>query len=262
MSRAAASSSSSTVGRARRESDDDDNDNVETPADDGYLVRSSRPIASLVFVLPFVLLYELGSRWLLTDPVRGTQQVVAFTLLDRFFGVFGAAGKHFPAFAMVSILLAWHFAEKDRLSIRLTTLLGMFCESMALGIPLIIGGMALARLFPLGAANVGRITDTAILSFGAGVYEELVFRLIGCTLLAIVSRSLLKLPARLSTLLVVVVSATLFSAYHYLGNEAFSWRIFAFRATAGAYFAMLFFTRGFGVTAGAHMAYDILIVML
>jgi hypothetical protein len=253
MSRAVAA-----LGRAADDAD-------EGSHDAGYLERSSRPLAALVFLLPFVLLYEFGTRWLLTDPVQGTQQVVAFTLLDRFFGVFGAAGKHFPAFALVSILLAWHFAQKDGWRIKPTTLLGMFCESIALGIPLIIGGLILARMFrtlPLGAANVGHITDTTVLAFGAGIYEELVFRLIGCTLLAIVFRSLLKVPNRLSTLLVVVVSATLFSAYHYLGNEAFNWQIFVFRATAGVYFAILFLLRGFGVTAGAHMAYDILIVML
>jgi len=104
--------------------------------------------------------------------------------------------------------------------------------------------------------------QTLVLSLGAGIYEELVFRLILCTTLAIVLRNVFRIEARLSMLLLVVLSATLFSAYHYLGNEAFHWRIFVFRMMAGVYFAGLFVGRGFGITAGSHMAYDVLIVLL
>jgi membrane protease YdiL (CAAX protease family) len=58
----------------------------------------------------------------------------------------------------------------------------------------------------------------------------------------------------------VIASSVLFAVYHYWGTEAFAWRSMVFRTAAGAYFAILFLTRGFGVTAGSHAAYDILIV--
>ena len=227
----------------------------------GYLAVSSRPLMSLVFLLPFILLYEIGTRLLLTDPVHGTQDIVAFTLLQRFFAWFGATGRHLPAFAVVAILLAWHLARKDRWSVSLPTLLGMAVESIALAVPLIVFALVLARYVALGTPPGMSIGETLVLSLGAGVYEELVFRLMLCTGLAIVLRNCLKLSVRTSLLLLVVVSATLFSAYHYLGHEVFSWRIFVFRLGAGVYFALLFLTRGFGITAGSHMAYDVLIVM-
>jgi hypothetical protein len=231
-------------------------------SDLGYLGESSRPLTSLIFLLPFVLLYEAGVRLLLSDPVQGTQHIVAFTMLQRFFAVFGATGQYLPAFSLVAILLAWHVARKDRWNVRFLALLGMGAESIALGIPLIVFALALARFFPLAAPlPSGSLSETLVLSLGAGVYEELVFRLMLCTGLAMLLKNGLKLSERSSMLLLVFLSATLFSAYHYLGNEAFYWRNFVFRLLAGVYFSILFLSRGFGVTAGSHMAYDILVVL-
>ena len=228
----------------------------------GYLARSAGPLTSLVFLLPLIFIYEVGTRLLLSDPVKGTQHIVAFTMMQQFFALFGAYGRHLPAMAVVAILLSWHIARKDAWNVSLPTMLGMAVESIALGLPLIIFGVLLARLVPMSASTSEGIGQTVILSLGAGVYEELVFRLILCTTLAIVLRDVMRIDVKLSTLLLVFLSATLFSAYHYLGNEAFHWRIFVFRMVAGVYFAGLFVARGFGVTAGTHMAYDILIVML
>jgi membrane protease YdiL (CAAX protease family) len=105
------------------------------------------------------------------------------------------------------------------------------------------------------------MTETVIFAFGAGVYEELVFRLILCTFLAILLKNVLRLTPRTSTLLLVPVSASLFSAYHYLGPEAFTWGSFVFRMGAGIYFTALLLRRGFGITCGSHIAYDILITL-
>ena len=63
-------------------------------------------------------------------------------------------------------------------------------------------------------------------------------------------------------LVMVATSAVLFSLYHYLGPESFHWQSFVFRTLAGIYFGCLFLTRGFGVTAGSHATYDILVAIL
>jgi hypothetical protein len=225
----------------------------------GYLARSARPLTSLVFLLPFIVIYELGT-WLLSDPVKGTQHIVAFTMMQQFFALFGAYGRHLPAMAVAAILIAWHIARRDAWSVSLPTLLMMVVECISLAWPVIIFGVILTRLLSLAATH--GTGQTLVLSLGAGIYEELVFRLILCTTFAMLLRNVFRIEPRLSMLLLVVLSASLFSAYHYLGNEAFHWRIFVFRMMAGVYFAGLFVARGFGVTAGTHMAYDILIVLL
>jgi hypothetical protein len=229
----------------------------------GYLGRSARPLTSLVFLLPFMIIYELGTRLLLTDAVHGTQHIVAFTMMQDFFALFGAYGRHLPALAVVAILLSWHIARRDGWGVGPGTLFGMLLESTALGVPLIVFGLGMARFFPLANGGIGEgVSETVVLSLGAGIYEELVFRLILCTALAMVLRNGLKLDVGVSFLLLVLISSSLFSAYHYLGTETFNWRNFVFRTGAGIYFAILFVVRGFGVTAGSHMAYDILIIML
>jgi hypothetical protein len=92
------------------------------------------------------------------------------------------------------------------------------------------------------------------------VYEELLFRLIAFTVMSFVFTDLLEIRKARAALLMVATSAILFSCYHYLGSEPFRFWTFAFRTLAGVYFGAVFLCRGFGVTAGAHVAYDVCVV--
>jgi membrane protease YdiL (CAAX protease family) len=97
---------------------------------------------------------------------------------------------------------------------------------------------------------------------GAGIYEELLFRLIIMTLVIIVLADVLKFKMRWAAAAAVVVSALLFSAHHYapIGLDSFSWGSFSFRAFAGAYLGIIFLVRGYGPAAGAHAAYNVMVV--
>jgi hypothetical protein len=225
----------------------------------GYLERSELPLASLAFLLPLMVFYELGTRYLASQ--AGVEhRIIAFSLLQQFFSLVGATGRHLPALSVVGILLTWHIARNDPWRLHLPTLGGMALESILLGIPLIAVGLVLARFLPLSGSQF--VTPGWISSVGAGIYEELVFRLVGFTVLNLVLKDLLGYSQRTTMLLMVFISAILFSAYHYLGNETFSLRTFAFRALAGVYFGVLFLFRGFGITAGSHASYDVLIALL
>ena len=244
----------------------------------GYFEHSRTPLVSLVFVLPLVIIYELGTGSAGSDAAaRGTpQHIIAFTLLQQFFSLFGATGRHLPAMAIAGILIAWHVARRDPWKVRWTALGGIAAESVLLSVPLLAIGVLLAHLFKalplaasptLGAVSALPSRDLLVLCLGAGIYEELVFRLIVLTVLSLVVKDLLLFPAKMTGLTVVLLSAVLFSAYHYLGHESFdwhsaaAWRTFAFRTVAGIYFGVLFLTRGFGVTAATHAAYDILVLL-
>ena len=239
----------------------------------GYLEHSGSPLVSLVFVLPLILIYEMGTRSTGIDarPAGGTpQHVIAFTLLQQFFGLFGATGRSLPALAVAGILLTWHIARGDRWSVRWPALGGMAIEASFLSVPLLALSVLLThvlRLVPLvghPALGASRLPsdDLLILCLGAGIYEELVFRLILLTVLTLIVKDLLQFPKRLAIPLVVLLSAVSFAGYHYLGTEPFLWRTFAFRSLAGIYFGVLFLTRGFGVTAATHAAYDILVLLV
>ena len=229
----------------------------------GYLERSERPLTSLVFLLPFIIAYEVGTEFFTSAAQRGhDQQIIAFTLFQRFFHLFGATGRHLPALAVVIVLLTWHIARKDVWRIDFGILLAMAMESALMALPLILVGYFLARYFPLAATGHGT-TDLMIMSFGAGVYEEFFFRLTLFTLLSLLLRDVFKMEKRVAYLLIVAVSAFSFSAYHYLSpSEHFQWRTALFRTVAGVYFGNLFLVRGFGVTCGSHCAYDMIISLL
>lgn len=233
-------------------------------AADGYWRESELPLASLLFLLPLIVIYEVGTRFFTSGALAGREeQVIAFTMLSRFFSLFGAHGRHLPALAVVVILLVWHVARRDRWRVSGQTLFGMALESATWAMPLLIFGFVFSRYFTLAGGLVTKSKDDVILVLGAGVYEELVFRLILFTFLSLVLRDAFQFPSSWSAFLIVVISGLLFSAYHYLSpSEDFRLQTFAFRTLAGIYFGILFLTRGFGITAATHAAYDVLIVLL
>src|SRR5271170_5456838 len=74
-----------------------------------YFQRSELPLTSLLFLLPLLILYELGTWRFASDPWHLTERrVIAFDLLQEFFRFFRASGRYLPAMAVVGILLAWH----------------------------------------------------------------------------------------------------------------------------------------------------------
>jgi len=224
-----------------------------------YYKDSQKPLPSLLFLLPLIILYELGTYFFASDPLHHTEtRIIAFNLLRDFFRLFGATGQYLPALAVIGILLAWHIAHRDPWTVDLPLLFGMAIESALLAIPIVFLSALPTHRLPLIAATNWR--SLLVLSVGAGIYEELVFRLIALTLLNLLLVDVLKVRKLASNLLIVFIPALLFSLYHYLGSDSFTWQSFIFRTLAGIYFGILFTFRGFGITAGAHASYDLLVV--
>jgi hypothetical protein len=112
---------------------------------------------------------------------------------------------------------------------------------------------------PEQASPVAKI----VLSLGAGVHEELVFRLImvggGVWLL---TRGL-GLRRWLAVGLAMIISSVLFSAaHHVIGGEPFRVGAFTSRLLCGLVFATLFQTRGFAVAVYTHALYDIYVLIV
>lgn len=229
----------------------------------GYAQRSQLPLTSLVFLIPLLIAYEVGTHFYAFNPIDHTEQrIIAFTLLQQFFELVGATGRYLPALAVVGILLSWHIARNDRWRVSLSTIGLMGVESFVLAMPIMLLSVAASHYVPLSSVASANWRTLTVLSIGAGIYEELVFRLIAFTLLSLILMDWLKLPRLASIILIVLIPAILFSLYHYLGNETPNLRSFIFRMLAGVYFGIIFLLRGFGITAGSHAAYDIIIVTM
>jgi membrane protease YdiL (CAAX protease family) len=139
----------------------------------------------------------------------------------------------------------------------------MAAESVVLTIPAIIfgvliaGGAAATSISPTEVAELSLGSRLAI-SIGAGLYEELLFRML---LIAVVHTLLVdvgKLSTWTGALIAVVISAVAFAWYHPLSGftEAF------FFFVAGLYFGAIYVVRGFGIVVGVHAFYDVIVVTL
>jgi membrane protease YdiL (CAAX protease family) len=102
-----------------------------------------------------------------------------------------------------------------------------------------------------------------MLSLGAGLYEELLFRVLLVSGLLMLARRVLGFGTTLANTFAVVLGALIFSAFHYVGPYGDPLRLdsFVFRSIAGVAFSALYVFRGFGITAWTHALYDVLVLV-
>jgi hypothetical protein len=98
-----------------------------------------------------------------------------------------------------------------------------------------------------------------VLYCGAGVYEELVFRVGLLGLLLLVFTKLFHMEHAYAAAWAVVVGAAIFSAFHHIGGEPFTIAAFLQRFFAGVYFAAIYYNRSFGVAAASHALFDMIV---
>jgi hypothetical protein len=98
-----------------------------------------------------------------------------------------------------------------------------------------------------------------VLFCGAGVYEELVFRVLLLGLLMLVCTKLLHMEHAYAAAWSVALGAVIFSGFHHIGGEPFAVSPFLQRIFAGLYFSAIYFNRSFGIAAASHALYDILV---
>ena len=90
------------------------------------------------------------------------------------------------------------------------------------------------------------------------------FRVIIAGALDVAARRVLGWRPWMAGVFAVVVSATVFSAAHYIGpyGDPFQVESFVYRLIGGTVFSALYLTRGFGITAWTHALYDLLVLAL
>ncbi len=224
---------------------------------------------SLLFALPLLLLYELLE---FVAPVRSGGGVIRngadVILTSLFTAILGARGP--LAFMAIVIGVSLWLIHRDKTSgpLRPRYFALMLGESFALALVfgLVVGIATMQLLGPLRGLAAGGVggspLDRFTLSLGAGLYEELLFRVVLAALLANGFRALgaSRVAAGIAAMF---VGAVLFSAFHYIGplGETFELESFVFRFIAGLAFSALYLTRGFGITAWTHALYDVFVLL-
>ena len=230
-----------------------------------YWTESRQPLASLLFITPLLAIYEVGVLVLGPAGVRNGVDALLREVLERL----GFSQYFLLPVLTVSILLAWHYLTRRPWRVSGTVFYGMIGECVLLAICLRLllqlQGLLLSTVAGVVTLDIGVVLGSMTAYLGAGVYEELLFRLLLLPLLAWVLRRFHVAPAA-SMAGAVVLSSLLFAAAHYIGpygehftTFAFFFRTFFFRTLAGMFFAVLFVYRGFGIAAGTHAGYDLLV---
>lgn len=234
-----------------------------------YWTLSSRPLYALALLSPLVLLYELGSALYLTNSGEGVRQTIrAQRLLGEFFEATGIVGLFMPGIALVAVLLAWHVLRRDPWRLRPAVLAGMAVEAAAWVLPLLVLGGVLGRSI-VALAAPDPLSELgwqarATISIGAGLYEELLFRLVGLALLHFVLSDLAGMRDGLARALALAGSAIAFALYHDASFTATgaNWSALGFYLAAGLFFGTLYLLRGFGIVVAAHAFYDLFVLVI
>ncbi len=229
-----------------------------------YWQLSRSPRYTILFAAPLILAYE-GLAWLLEGGATTGVRNGADVLLKSLFLTLGG-GRGLLLFDLILVGIGVTLVWRDRGPLRPVIFLGMFGE--AVGLAFIFGtvaGLLTALLLrgtsvlALGGLKDLGLSTQVMLSLGAGIYEELLFRVILVSGLAWLARRAFGWLPGASSLFAVGVGALIFSSFHYIGPYGDAWQLqsFVFRFVAGLLFSGLFVLRGFGITAWTHALYDV-----
>ena len=216
-------------------------------------------VYSLVLILPLVLIYE-GGILLINECSFGRATILANELIVLIFERLGLRNVNIiPAILVMATLFAMQWKSGKSWNIRLSNVFMLHIEYILYAVLFFI---SVSWIFP--GRLIFRVPRAAevILSIGAGVYEEYLFRLLFLSALILFFKKSLNVENKRTLYTAVVISAVCFAGFHHiLGRDPFRWSDFCIRSAAGVYFGFIFLTRGYGVCAGTHIGFNILRVM-
>lgn len=204
--------------------------------------------ASAAMIFPLVLVYGVATA--LTLRVHavdvGTRALWRLCGADR--------QRYLVAYAVLALGYLWWLRRHRRGDVLRLAVLGPVIAEAA------IYALSLATIVWFAVAQLPLGSDAVVGAFGAGVHEELVFRLLGVAGLAALAVRAGVAP-RTAVVAAAVVSSLAFAAAHHLGGEPWVARAFAFRAAAGLLFAAVFWHRSLAHAVYAHVLYDLWVAL-
>ncbi len=227
-----------------------------------YWHESRRLSMGILLLLPLAAVYQVGI-------VASGSEVrnLAELWLTQFISAAGVSAAHLVNGLLIgAIVMALFKLDRDG------SVCGWFLIIMAMeGIVYAAGmfrGLSLAARTAhhylnemLAVSDLGR--TSVLVAVGAGVYEEVVFRLLllggGAALLHYV----FQWNRGVCMCLMLLVSSALFSLAHYVGMLGESPRMFTFlfRGLAGLVLGTIYVFRGVGIAAWTHAGYNVMVLL-
>ncbi|MCD6416632.1 MAG: CPBP family intramembrane metalloprotease [Planctomycetes bacterium] len=228
-----------------------------------YWTESRSLSLSVVTMLPLVVVYHLG-----IVQTGYQERLLAELWLEGPLHLVGLHAAQIINFLLLValILVLLRSDLKGSLS-RLTIGIVMIAEAALYSLVLYRGGHVLTGLLYERARSViftFHFSDYAphCLALGAGVYEEVLFRLLLLGGASVLLASIFRWDKRLSTVVALLFSSLLFAAVHNIGSlgEPFTAYNFLFRTVCGLALGVIYLGRGLGVAAWTHAIYNMLVL--
>jgi len=188
-------------------------------------------------------------------------------MLRSFFNEFGENGNIIFFVVVLSIFLfviSNNFTVIKEGKINFKFLVYMLIESAFIAslFTLIIVSFSSMVLFEHSEQH-SSIFELFYLSVGAGIWEEILFRLIIMGSFIYIFSKVIYLSIPSSVLLSILLSSFMFAAFHYTGpyGEGFSTYTFLVRYVGGVLLGTIYFIRGIGIAVYTHIFYDLAICM-
>lgn len=234
-----------------------------------YVQASREPRYSVLFAFPLLVSYEGLAALLAPSAMEGVRNGADVLVKTLFVVLGGRAGLAvFGALLLgVGAWLVWRDQRRRRGPLCGAVFAVMLAESvlyaavfghvvLLLTVWLLEG--PLAATLQAGPMASLPLATQLVVSLGAGIYEELLFRVLVVS--GLVAGGLaLEWRRPVAVGVAVVVSALVFSGFHYIGpyGDELTLPSFTFRAIAGLLLSGLYVARGFGITAWTHALYDV-----
>ena len=218
---------------------------------------------SVVAALPLLVVYEILV--ILTQSRYWVIRNAADMWIRSFLMAFDLRAQHLT-FVMIGIsfaLIPLAMTRSLGVKLKVKYFLLMFVEALTYSLVLGVFLQFILRLSGLvvGSSGNGMLQNFA-LSLGAGLFEEIIFRVILLNILYMLLNIVFKNKVT-AAVISVLTASFLFSLSHYVGSMPDSWELysFMFRWIAGMLFTVLYFIRGFAITAYTHALYDIWVLV-
>ena len=228
-----------------------------------YFIQTRSSFYSFLFTIPLFIIYEIGIIFLSRDDiivVRNGADFLMRAILESF-GILGLYGL--GAIFLIGFIVTYVFFLKGKNSSDIKTeyLFIMVFESVAWAIFLyiLLSKFMVLLMIPIGKA----VLQQVILAVGAGIYEEFLFRVLLISGLSSIIGFVFLWEEKGSNIAALIIAAAIFSGFHFMGDygDYFTMELFLLRFFAGVILGILYYVRGFGITAYAHSIYDLIVLI-
>lgn len=219
--------------------------------------RESRDFATgFLLIVPLLLGYEIGIVLLRSEVINWAHGIIRL--------VFHMLGWAEPVLfaGIVAMLVVVALARAERLRIDAELFGLMLAESVLYACALgLVCTAVTRRLVVMGTSCGSTLAHDLVLSVGAGVYEELLFRVVLLGAVYYGLKRWTKVKPGAAMFVAIVGSSLVFSLCHHVGPYGEPWEAWrlVYRFVMGVAFAAIYIYRGIGIVVYTHALYDVFV---